>query len=203
MALHTWLIYFVAVIGLSLTPGPNGLLALTHGALYGHRKAFYTITGGVTGFVLVIALSMVGIGALLQTSANALRLLKWAGGLYLIYLGVQIWRSPVISLELSDVKSLQTGKGMYQQGLLSAISNPKVLLFYGAFLPQFIDVGKPLLGQFVIMAATFGVVEFLVEAFLARVANRIRPWLSRVGKRFNQSTGGLFIIIGAALPWAR
>ena len=203
MALHTWLIYFIAVIGLSLTPGPNGLLALTHGALYGHRKTLFTISGGVTGFVLVIALSMVGIGALLQTSASALVILKWAGGLYLIYLGVQIWRSPVMTLDLSKGGALQTGRSMFQKGLLSAISNPKVLLFYGAFLPQFIDAEKPLIVQFIIMAATFGVVEFLVEVMLSRIANRIRPWLSRVGKRFNQACGGLVILIGAALPWAR
>ena len=68
MDIHTWLIYFLAATGLSLSPGPNGLLALTHGALHGRRKAMYTITGGALGFVIVIALSMFGIGALLQTS---------------------------------------------------------------------------------------------------------------------------------------
>ena len=69
MALHTWLIYLVAVIGLSLTPGPNGLLALTHGALYGHRRALWTIVGGISGFVALMGLSMFGIGALLKASA--------------------------------------------------------------------------------------------------------------------------------------
>ena len=66
MDLNTWLIYLVATTGLSLSPGPNGLLALTHGALHGRRKALYTIFGGVLGFVVVIALSMFGIGALLK-----------------------------------------------------------------------------------------------------------------------------------------
>ena len=64
MALHTWLIYLVAAIGLSLTPGPNSRLALTHGALHGHRRTLFTIFGGALGFVAVIALSMFGIGAL-------------------------------------------------------------------------------------------------------------------------------------------
>jgi hypothetical protein len=66
MAIDTWLVYLLAAIGLSLSPGPNGLLALTHGALHGQRKALYTIAGGVLGFVIIIALSMFGIGALLQ-----------------------------------------------------------------------------------------------------------------------------------------
>ena len=73
MSLDTWLIYLLAAVGLSLSPGPNGLLALTHGALHGHRRTLWTVAGGALGFVAVIALSMLGIGALLQTSASALR----------------------------------------------------------------------------------------------------------------------------------
>jgi len=203
MAMHTWLLYLLAVIGLSLTPGPNGLLALTHGALYGHKKTLFTISGGVTGFVLIIALSMVGIGALLQTSASALAVLKWLGAGYLMYIGVQIWRSDPISLNLNDKPIDKTAKDLYRQGLLAAISNPKVLLFYGAFLPQFIAVDRPLLIQFIIMALTFGLVEFVVEALLARIAHRIRPWLNSVGKRFNHICGGVFIAIGLALPLTR
>ena len=82
MDLNTWLIYGVAIVGLSLSPGPNGLLALTHGAVYGWRKAIYTVAGGVCGFVVVIALSMFGIGALLQASLTWLTLMKWVGGTY-------------------------------------------------------------------------------------------------------------------------
>ena len=76
MALHTWLLYLVAATGLSLTPGPNSLLALTHGALHGHRRTLWTVAGGALGFALLIALSMLGIGALLQASSHALQVLK-------------------------------------------------------------------------------------------------------------------------------
>ena len=79
MALHTWLIYLVAATGLSLTPGPNSLLVLTHGALHGHRKTLFTVAGGAIGFTALIALSMLGIGALLKTSGDALTLLKQIG----------------------------------------------------------------------------------------------------------------------------
>ena len=101
MALHTWLIYLVAAIGLSLTPGPNSLLALTHGALHGHRRTLYTVAGGALGFVAVIALSMLGIGALLQASASALLVLKWVGGAYLVWLGIALWRAPPLQLTAS------------------------------------------------------------------------------------------------------
>lgn len=81
MALDTWLIYLLASIGLSLTPGPNSLLALTHGALYGARRTLFTIVGGVFGFSALIALAMFGLSALLQTSASVLSVLKWVGEL--------------------------------------------------------------------------------------------------------------------------
>jgi hypothetical protein len=92
MHLNTWLIYLLAAIGLSLSPGPNGLLALTHGALHGWRKALYTIGGGAFGFTAVIALSMFGIGALLKASLVWLTVMKWLGGAYLVWLGIQAFR---------------------------------------------------------------------------------------------------------------
>jgi threonine/homoserine/homoserine lactone efflux protein len=140
MALHTWLLYLAAAIGLSLTPGPNSLLVLTHGALHGHRRTLFTVAGGATGFTLLIGLSMLGIGALLQASASALTLLKWLGGAYLVWLGVQLWRAPAITLVADAGAPHAAGSALFRQGLLTAISNPKALLFYGAFLPQFIDL---------------------------------------------------------------
>ncbi|WP_085617011.1 MULTISPECIES: LysE family translocator [unclassified Pseudomonas] len=203
MALDTWLIYLLASIGLSLTPGPNSLLALTHGALYGARRTLFTIVGGVFGFSALIALAMFGLSALLQASASVLSVLKWVGGAYLIWLGIQLWRSSGLQLELTAQSARLGNAGLFRQGLLSAMANPKVLLFYGAFLPQFIDPQRGLLLQFVVMAATFASVEFLVEYLLARLAFRIRPWLAKGGKGFNRCCGSLFALIGVALPLGR
>ena len=203
MAWHTWLVYLVAVVGLSLTPGPNSLLALTHGALYGHRRTLWTVTGGAIGFVALVGLSMLGIGALLAASANALVLLKICGGAYLVWLGIQLWRSPALRLDLAVRPGEKSGSAMLRQGLLAAASNPKAILFFGAFLPQFIDAQRPLLQQFVVMAATFGIIEFLVEWLLARLAHSIRPRLERAGTRFNRACGALFATMGVALPLTR
>jgi threonine/homoserine/homoserine lactone efflux protein len=200
MDLHTWLIYLLAAIGLSLSPGPNGLLALTHGALHGRRKALYTIFGGASGFVAVINLSMFGIGALLQTSLVWLTVMKWVGGAYLVWLGIQVWRSPPVGLELRGAAEQRAGWSLFRQGALSALTNPKALLFFAAFLPQFIDPARSLFVQFVVMAATFAVIEIATELFIASMAQRISPWLRRAGRRFNQACGGVFIAIGAALP---
>jgi len=199
MEIQTWLLYTLAAVGLSLTPGPNGLLALTHGALYGARKTIFTILGGSVGFSAVIGLSMFGIGALLAANVGLLVVLKWVGGAYLIFLGIQVWRSPSLGESRTEVKASSGGK-LFQAGLLSAISNPKGILFFVAFLPQFIDPAGSLVVQFVIMAATFVVIEFIYELLVASLADRIQPWLKRVGKNFNRVFGSVFIAIGALLP---
>ena len=198
MDFGNWLLYAVAALGLSLTPGPNGLLALTHGALFGVRKTIATVFGGITGFFLVIALSMFGIGALLATSASLLIALKWIGGAYLVFLGIQVWRSPALSVSRTKVaaKSAQ----LYRAGLFSALSNPKGILFFVAFLPQFVDPERSLVVQFAIMAATFLVIELLYEIMVAALADRITPWLGRVGKNFNRTFGAVFVAIGLLLP---
>ena len=197
---HTWIIYLLAATGLSLSPGPNGLLALTHGALHGGRKALYTIFGGAVGFVVVIALSMFGIGALLQASLVWLTVMKWVGGAYLVWLGIQVWRAPPIGLELKGATAPRGGASLFRQGALSALTNPKGILFFAAFLPQFIDPARSLWLQFVIMAGTFALIEIVTEVSIATMAHRLQPWLKRVGRRFNQACGGVFIAIGVALP---
>jgi threonine/homoserine/homoserine lactone efflux protein len=200
MNLDTWLVYLLAATGLSLSPGPNGLLALTHGALHGPRQAWFTIIGGALGFVTIIALSMFGIGALLQASLVWLTVLKWVGGAYLVWLGVQVWRAPPVGVDLGAAQPQRHGRSLFRQGALSALTNPKGILFFAAFLPQFIDPARSLLVQFAIMAGTFALIEIVTEAVIAHTAHRITPWLARVGRRFNQVCGGVFVAIGIALP---
>lgn len=200
MQLDTWLIYLLASIGLSFSPGPNGLLALTHGALHGSRKTLFTIMGGALGFVAIIALSMFGIGALLASSVLWLTVLKWVGGAYLIWLGIQVWRAPPVTVTGGTAPVCASGMSLFRQGLVSAVSNPKALLFFAAFLPQFIDPHRSLLVQFMVLAGTFMATEVITEYVLASAAHRIRPWLIRMGRRFNRICGGLFVVIGAALP---
>lgn len=200
MELTNWLIYFLAVLGLTFTPGPNGLLALTHGAIYGSRKTIATILGGSLGFATVIGLSMFGIGALLAASAQLLIVMKFVGGAYLIWLGIQVWRSPSLGeakpLAVENISSFS----LFRQGALAALTNPKGILFFVAFLPQFIDPNISLLTQFVVMASTFVIIEFLYEYGVASLAHKIRPFLAKFGKKVNRVFGGIFMVIGVALP---
>lgn len=200
MELGNWVLYLLAVTGLTLTPGPNGLLALTHGAIYGRRKTIATILGGSVGFASVIALSMFGIGALLAASVEILTFLKFVGGAYLIWLGISVWRSPVIgNQETKPIKNVKSSS-LFRQGALAALTNPKGILFFVAFLPQFLDPGISLISQFVVMALTFVMIEFIYEYVVASLANKLKPALAKFGKRVNQVFGGVFIAIGIVLP---
>lgn len=203
---HTWLIYFAAALGLAVSPGPNSLLVLTHGALHGWRAALATVLGGTLGFVLVIGLSTFGIGALLASSVVGLTVLKWTGGAYLVWLGVQVWRAPPIELRMpggpADARPPAPSPAvLFRQGLLAASTNPKGILFFVAFLPQFIDPARSLVLQFLVLAGTFAVIEIVTEVSLASVAHRVSGWLARAGRRFNHACGGIFIAIGLVLPW--
>jgi len=200
MTWQTWSLYALAAIGLSLTPGPNGILALTHGALHGTKKTLATITGGSLGFGLIIGLSMFGIGALLATWAGLLVIMKWLGGAYLVWLGIQLIRSEPINISRSKNTDNGRFRTLFGQGLISAVSNPKGILFFVAFLPQFVNPRESLFTQFLLMAMTFIVIEFAYEFTEASLADRIKPLLVRAGKNFNRVFGGVFIAIGVLLP---
>jgi len=111
-----------------------------------------------------------------------------------------VWRSPPIALDPIKAGNATSGWPLFRQGLLSAVTNPKGILFFAAFLPQFIDPGRSLVVQFAIMAGTFTVIEVITELFIASVAHRISAWLARVGRAFNRACGGIFVAIGALLP---
>ena len=152
MAFHTWVRYLVAAVGLSLIPGPNSLPALTHGAPHGHRRNLFTVSGGSLWFVVLIALSMAGTGTVLQAPVSALTLLNnWIGGGGLIWPGIQFWRAPDVQLHADASMQDAAGAALFGKGFLAAVSNPKWLLFNGAFLPRFIDPGRDLLGQITAM----------------------------------------------------
>lgn len=202
MTLEFWLFYVLTSVGLSLTPGPNGLLALTHGARFGFRPTIFTVLGGGLGFLLLIAASLAGLGALLAASERAFSVAKWIGAAYLVYLGIRVWRAPPPA-----VPAMEAGAGrpearpirLFQEGFLVAISNPKGLIFFAAFLPQFMVPALSFVAHLAILGGTFVAVEVTYELLLARTAQRVASWLGRHGKLFNRAAGTGFVGMGAVL----
>ena len=158
---------------------------------------------GLSPLQATLVVIVITLAALLKASAHALLVLKWLGAAYLIWLGIQLWRAPPLHLTPLQAAAPRPGVQLFRQGLLSALSNPKVILFFGAFLPQFLDPTRSLWLQFAVMAGTFAIVEGIVEYLLARTAQRTRPWLERAGSGFNRCCGGLFAAMGLALPLTR
>jgi threonine/homoserine/homoserine lactone efflux protein len=207
VTLELWIVYALAALGLSLTPGPNGLLSLTHGVRFGFARTVFTALGGVCGFMALVAASLAGLGALLAASETAFTAAKWVGAAYLVYLGLRLWRAPPPEVAAPGEAGAEAGRGtgparLFAEGFLVAVSNPKALIFFAAFLPQFMVPGAPFWLQFAVLGGTFALVEFCYELVLAGMAQRIAPWLGRHGRWFNRVAGSTFVGIGGLLTTA-
>jgi len=202
MPLHTWLLYAAAVFVLTVTPGPSVLMCVTQGVNHGARRAMFAALGSVTAVVGIMACSAVGLGAALAASEQAFTLIKWLGAAYLLYVGISTLRSGASSFELPvEGGAASSRRGLYLKGLLVGASNPKALLFFTAFFPQFLNPALPQLPQFVVLGLTFVCFELFWLMFYASFAARIAPWLRAKGRArvFNRVSGALFIGAGALL----
>ena len=217
MSLHTWWLYVATIFVVCAIPGPNMLLMMTHGARYGMRHTTATMTGCLMSLMLMLAVSVAGLGVLLQAwpaTFNALRLL---GAAYLIWLGVKAWRAPASEGAAAQVDASSDAMGetsgkcapsrgvLMRNGFLVGSSNPKAILFSAALLPQFIDAGRPTLPQFAILVATTAVMEVSWYVVYAGCGTRIGAKLksSSVAKAFNRLTGGVFVGFGAMMALVR
>jgi len=176
---------------MAMTPGPDVIIVLTQSSLYGMRAGVLTTLGlmtGLLGHTLAVAL---GVAVLFQTSEAAFTALKFLGAAYLLYLAWQSFRSGVFRAFLTQ--SLFPGYGtLYRRGFLSNITNPKVTLFFLAFLPQFADPAQGCLtAQIVVLGALFQLATLLVFGCVSLLAGR-------VAGRFNSSVKGQLFLNRAA-----
>lgn len=156
MSIETWLLQVAAVLVLTITPGPSVLMCVTNGANHGARRTLFSALGSVTAVVGIMACSAIGLGAALAASQQAPNVIKWLGVTYLFYIGVNMLRSTSSSFELSDHPAVSASHlHLCVKGLLVGASNPKALLFFTAFFPQFIDPAAPQGPQFLVLGATF------------------------------------------------
>ncbi|MEP6720439.1 MAG: LysE family translocator [Variovorax sp.] len=202
MSLHTWFFYVVAVLVLTVTPGPSVLMCVTNGVNHGARRTLFSAMGSVTAVLAIMSFSAIGLGAVLAASEHVFSAIKWFGVAYLFYVGVTTLRSTTSSFALPDRGTARKSRrSLYLQGLLVGVSNPKALLFFTAFFPQFIDPAAPQLPQFMVLGATFVAFELFWLMFYASFASRIAPWLRTEGRArwFNRASGSVFIGASALL----
>ncbi|TVO68776.1 homoserine/homoserine lactone efflux protein [Denitromonas ohlonensis] len=198
MAWQVWLAFLVASIIISVTPGPGAVVSMSVGLRYGYRVSLQSIAGLQVALVIQLAIVAAGLGAVLATSATAFLILKICGAAYLVWLGIQKWRSagePVSTTTAIEVKHL------FRTAVLINLTNPKAIIFMAALVPQFIDPAGNQWLQFLILCATTVVVDVFVMSCYSLLATRFRPWLAdvRAQRLQNRVFGGLFVTAGAAL----
>ena len=204
MSLNTWLLFLVTVFFVSATPGPNMLLALSHGIRYGVRRTLPTLAGLLTALGLIMAGSAAGLGAILAASELLFSLVKYAGAAYLIWLGIKTWRAAPQPLGQGPDGGSRTEGSAWQRfrtGFLVAMSNPKAFVFFTALFPQFMDASAPQGPQLMALAGTFYVIESSWQLAYAAGGSRLRNWLNSPLRLswMNRFAGGSFMAAGVAL----
>ena len=200
---ETLLTFFIASLLLALAPGPDNLFVLTQAALRGRSAGLAVTMGLCTGLLGHTSAAALGLAALFAASALAFTLLKLCGAGYLLWLAWQAWRASSTSIRTAPEDRL-SGWQLYRRGILMNITNPKVSVFFLAFLPQFADPSRgPLTQQLLALGAIFMVATILVFGGIALLAGMLGAWLTRAPKLqrvLNRMTAVLFV--GLALKLA-
>jgi homoserine/homoserine lactone efflux protein len=206
MSFEVWLTFFAASWLISLSPGPGAVYAMSCGMNHGFWRGYAGTVGLIGGLLTLLAFVSVGLGALLAASVTAFQLVKWCGVAYLVYIGVQQWRSAARRIEGPGAKARLPARTLVARGWALNATNPKGALFMLAVVPQFVDPTAPLAPQYLLIAATLAFTDVVVMAgytmFAAKVLAALRDPRHLVA--LNRLFGGLFV--GAALllaTWRR
>ena len=208
MAWHTWWLFAATVFFISASPGTNMLHVMTRSIEHGLAPTIWAMLGCFSAVVCLLAASAAGLTALLVAIPAAFAVLKLAGAAYLIWLGYKAWIAPVADHDDGDAVVAGPGPSrwrLFRNAFSVSISNPKALVFAAAFLPLFLDPTRPQIGQFAVMIATFGVIEFSWYFTYALGGRGLAGWLRSPARRrlFNRVTGGVFVVFGLAIAGTR
>jgi len=212
-----WLSFLLAIMVLTMSPGLDTLLVLRNSAVGGYKKGLLTSLGICLGLFAHATVSALGVSVILLGSANLFMALKLAGAAYLIYLAWQCLRSAYLSSSMlsadmpsGEVEQSESGNtntltnyGALRQGLLSNVLNPKPIIFYMAFLPQFINPEYSALQQSLFMAFLHFSIAMFWQGLLAVMVHKAKAWLSkpRVASIIDGVSGVLLLGFGVRLVW--
>lgn len=203
--LEALLAFFTASVLLALAPGPDNIFVLTQAALRGRKAGVVVMLGLCTGLIghsLAVAL---GVAVIFQTSAIAFTVLKLVGAGYLLYLGWQAFRAPGEQIRYRDSTDKDFGR-LYRRGIVMNVTNPKVSIFFLAFLPQFADPERgPVAVQLLLLGALFIAATILVFGAVALLSGTLGQWLNRsevTRKTMNRLAGTVFVALALKLATA-
>jgi threonine/homoserine/homoserine lactone efflux protein len=195
-----YFLFMIVAAATVLTPGPGVMLTLTNSLRYRLSDTLGGILGIALGALIVAAVSATGVGLILATSALAFTIMKYVGAVYLIYLGLKMWRSP--SSIVSEAPVEQSNMRMrFLEGLSVQLSNPKAIFFFMAVFPQFIDRGGQYAVQFFALVLTYSSLVVVIHFLYALIASRAKSWLFSPSRTrvVNRLGGSAFMFFGVAL----
>jgi len=199
--LTLYLTFIAAVLILAAIPGPNVAIIAANSISHGARYGAMTVAGTSSAMIVQLAITVMGMAALQAALASWFEWLRWLGVIYLLYLAIKAWRAP---MEFLDVAPEQRSPvETYLRGFFVSLFNPKTLLFYGAFLPQFISAGGPLFSQLLLLSVTFLVTATLVDLCWALLAARLGHVLRKRSKVRNRLTALLMVGAGVGMALAK
>ncbi len=203
MTFELWLTFVAASTALLLIPGPTILLVLSYALSQGRSVAVASATGVALGDLIAMTASLLGLGALVLTSALAFTVLKWVGAVYLVWLGIKMLRSAG-QAELGQLGNAppRAARAVFGHAAIVTALNPKSIGFFIAFVPQFVDPNTPLLPQFAIMIATFVSLAALNALAYALLADRLRARIQRPAVLRGLTRFGGATLIGMGLVTA-
>lgn len=203
MELSTWLLFTGVALIAVISPGPAVLLSVTNSLTHGFNKSVCSSLGNITGIFIVSGAAALGLGAVLKASTLLFATLKIIGAIYLIFLGIRQWNSKhnVFEKGTETFTDNQPKRKSFVQGMLVAISNPKAILFFTALFPQFLDLTKPVVIQFLILTTTFMLYSFIILVGYAMSAQSVKDWFAKGGRAMwlNRVSGTIFITFGIGI----
>lgn len=191
MDLNVWIAFVAASAALLLIPGPTILLVLSYAISQGRQVALATVAGVALGDLIAMTVSLLGLGAVVLASTTLFSILKWIGAAYLVYLGFKLYLSATTaSLDQVGKVGEATAKSVFTHAATVTALNPKSIVFFIAFVPQFIDAKSALLPQFIVLITTFVILAAINALAYAILADKLRKriadpsvlaWFSKIG----------------------
>ena len=202
MDMQLYLAFLAATVVLALIPGPNVAVITASSVAYGARFGLLTVAGTSTAILVQLVLVGLGLSAALETLGAWFEWVRWIGAAYLVYLGVAQWRAVALDLAQTGPPP-RSATAIFGRGVLVALTNPKTLLFYGAFFPQFVTPGEHEARQLALLLATCLGVAIVIDSLWALLAARLRHFVIARSRLRNRLSGGLLIGAGVGLALAR
>lgn len=195
MTIEVFAAFVAASALLAVTPGPAMSLIIANGASQGTRAGLLTVAGGTLGLGLLVAAVVLGMSSFMALMAEWFDWIRWIGAAYLVWLGVGKLRQ-ALRKDAPPPAPVVSGRRWFWQGLAVSLSNPKVLLFLGAFFPQFVNPAAPVDTQLAILGVGFLVTMTVIDGSVALLASRIGTWLTAARWRIMDTMTGTLLVIG-------